>query len=145
MLEVFGGRMRDLVASDARLAAVLGRRMVGGTGVPARRGRRLVERHPQQSHVAMVGSGRDGGVPVAVTVHLHGARMLSGDYVPGGKARLQLKNIEIIRALAAEVHVPLASPSWRTTPESDWRTGSRAMISPVRSMFSLLNALGWLG
>jgi 2-hydroxy-3-oxopropionate reductase len=48
-----------------------------------------------------------GGFASSRILELHGARMLEANYVPGGKARLQLKDIDIIRELAASVGVPL--------------------------------------
>lgn len=48
-----------------------------------------------------------GGFASSRILELHGGRMLARDFVPGGKARLQLKDIEIIRSLAHQVGVPL--------------------------------------
>jgi 2-hydroxy-3-oxopropionate reductase len=48
-----------------------------------------------------------GGFASSRILELHGERMLEANYVPGGKARLQLKDIDIIRALSSSVGVPL--------------------------------------
>ncbi len=56
---------------------------------------------------ALVRDALLGGFAASRILELHGARMLAGDYVPGGKARLQLKDIDIIRSLAGAVGVPL--------------------------------------
>lgn len=48
-----------------------------------------------------------GGYAASRVLELHGQRMLAGDFAPGGKARLQLKDIGIIRRLAADGGLPL--------------------------------------
>ena len=50
-----------------------------------------------------------GGFAASRILDLHGSRMLTANYVPGGKTRLQLKDIDIIRDLARETGVPLDS------------------------------------
>ena len=56
---------------------------------------------------ALVREALLGGFAASRILDLHGGRMLARDFVPGGKARLQLKDIDIIRGLAHEVGVPL--------------------------------------
>ncbi len=48
-----------------------------------------------------------GGFAASRILELHGSRMLEGNYVPGGKANLQLKDIDIIREMGRGQAVPL--------------------------------------
>ncbi len=50
-----------------------------------------------------------GGYAASRVLELHGGRMLAGDFVPGGKARLQLKDIGIVRSLADALGLPLTA------------------------------------
>lgn len=48
-----------------------------------------------------------GGFAASRVLELHGRRMLEGDYVPGGLARLQLKDLRIVSDMAAEAGLGL--------------------------------------
>lgn len=48
-----------------------------------------------------------GGFAESRILELHGARMVSGDFVPGGRSVAQLKDLRNALDLAAETHTPL--------------------------------------
>jgi 2-hydroxy-3-oxopropionate reductase len=56
---------------------------------------------------ALVRDALLGGFAASRVLELHGLRMLEGNYVPGGRARLQLKDIDIIRSMANAHAIPL--------------------------------------
>ncbi len=56
---------------------------------------------------ALVREALLGGFAASRILDLHGERMLQRDFAPGGKARLQLKDIEIIRVTARQVGLSL--------------------------------------
>ncbi len=56
---------------------------------------------------ALVREALLGGFAASRILDLHGERMLKRDFTPGGKARLQLKDIEIIRGAAQQAGLDL--------------------------------------
>jgi 2-hydroxy-3-oxopropionate reductase len=50
-----------------------------------------------------------GGFASSTILDVHGARMLRGDYVPGGQARFHLKDIATVSGLSAATGVPTPS------------------------------------
>lgn len=56
-----------------------------------------------------------GGYAASRVLELHGQRMIDRDFAPGGKARFNLKDIDIIRELAAGAHLEL--PAFGATAE----------------------------